>query len=424
MTDVEEKSCCRACKASCIVPILDLGEQYASTFLAPGEAPHYMSPLQIVMCDPREGGCGLIQLKHTVNQSLLYNHYWYRSGVNESMRVALEDVVSDSVRRANGLCPGDVVVDIGCNDGTLLQAYPDSVLRVGFDPAENALRDARAAIADGVFVHDYFSCSGYPCDQRAKIVTSIAMFYDLDDPHSFVADLGTILAEDGLWVIQMSYLPSMLAQNAFDNICHEHLAYYTLSSIAPILACHGLAITDVTLNDVNGGSFRLYVQHQSFSNGRVSRRVGQLLRAEREMELTTLRPYQEFARRVEEQKERLIQFVQRVVREGKQVWVYGASTKGNTLLQYYGLDCAWITAAADRNPEKWGLRTVATDIPIVSEEEARKVQPDYLLALPWHFIDTFVWREHHYLRQGGAFLVPLPEFRVVRCATAGPGLHR
>lgn len=414
------RSTCRSCGSKHLKPILSLGEQYVSNFVDDAmdlrEIPK--APLELVLCERGKGGCGLLQLKHTVSPDLLYRKYWYRSGINRSMTTALEDIAK-SGERLVPLREGDIVVDIGCNDGTLLRSFKVSGLKlVGFEPASNLITYAEKGTTK--IVNDYFNLKTYRSnfgESKAKVVTSIAMFYDLEDPNSFVRDVVGCLDKDGVWIIQMAYLPSMLKQNAFDNICSEHLEYYALEPLRRLLERQGLAVFDVELNDVNGGSFRVYVRHNacaSLGNDEASQmRVAQITRAEAAMNLDDSLPYDEFALRVKNLRDKLCDFVREEHENGKRIFVYGASTKGNTLLQYYGLDNEVIGAAAERNPDKWGLRTVGTLIPIISEEQARAERPDYFLVLPWHFLNEFLEREKAFLKSGGKFIVPLPEFRIV-----------
>jgi hypothetical protein len=228
-----------------------------------------------------------------------------------------------------------------------------------------------------------------------------------------VADL---LDSEGVFIIQMSYLPSMLEANAFDNICHEHLEYYSLRSLENLLSRHGLEVFDVTLNDVNGGSFRVFSRlkgSRHIASPQAKERVARLREKEKMMKLDERQAYLDFSARVQDVKDKVVDFITNAKADGKKVFVYGASTKGNTLLQTFNIKYPLIDAAAERNPEKYGKKTVGTLIPIISEEEARKLKPDYFLVLPWHFLDTFLEREHAFLKDGGKFIVPLPQFRVI-----------
>lgn len=409
---------CRSCQGSNLQPILSLGDHFVSTFVTDEAESVERAPLELVLCSPAAGGCGLLQLKHSVNQAALYRNYWYRSGVNQTMRDALHDITS-TIEKLVPLRAGDIVIDTGSNDNTLLNSYATpGIIKIGFEPALNLAtyqNDDDIQVIPEFFAHEPLR-QALP-GKKARVITSIAMFYDLEDPNKFVSDIASSLSSDGLWIIQMSYLPLMLEQTIFDNICHEHLEYYSLQSLEPLLNRHGLKVVDVTLNDVNGGSFRIFItpeNNTSFDNHPAAReRLTQLRARETELHLADITPYLTFAARVEAIKQTVTSFIHEAHTSGKRVDVYGASTKGNTLLQYFGLNHSVITAAAERNPDKWGKKTVGTLIPIISEDDARQAHPDYFLILPWHFLQEFVVREQEYLKSGGQFIVPLPQFRIV-----------
>jgi len=400
---------------------LSLGDQYVSNFLSPLQPDGPKAPLDLALCSR----CKLLQLQHTVPGEMMYQNYWYRSGTNQTMRSALADI-SNTAEQVIGLQNGDAVLDIGCNDGTLLASYKtQGIYRIGFDPAQNLAVFSRK-VADRV-VCGFFESEAFHRDtelksRRPKVVTSIAMFYDLEDPNKFVSDIKKVMDSDGLWVMQMSYLPLMLTQNDFGNICHEHLEYYSLRSLEYLLNLHDFVLADVELNDVNGGSLRAYIRNRaanpagfgdSSHRQKAADRISALRKKETEMQLDRIEPYREFADRVAQIKRDVSVFVRDQVLVNKKVFVYGASTKGNTMLQYFGLDHRVICAAAERNPDKWGKVTVGTRIPIVSEDEARHTRPDYFLVLPWHFLDEFRERERDYLVGGGKFIVPLPQFTLI-----------
>ena len=411
---------CRVCDGHFDL-VLSLGEQYVSNFLSPEQADGVKAPLELMLCRQ----CGLLQLRHSVPAEAMYQNYWYRSGTNQTMRTALADI-ANTAEELVSLKAGDAVLDIGCNDGTLLSSYTtEGIFRIGFDPAENLAvfsRKVADRVCTGLFAAKEFERDPDLKTRRPKIVTSIAMFYDLEDPNEFVADIKKVMDPDGLWIIQMSYLPLMLKQHDFGNICHEHLEYYSLQSLEYLLKLHDLVVSDVQLNDVNGGSFRVFVRNRRAEQARLGGaayrelapgRVEALRAEEAKMGLSEAGAYREFAVWVERIKDDVARFVCEQVRRGKKVAVYGASTKGNVMLQYFGLDRGLISAASERNPDKWGKVTVGTRIPIVSEQEARRAKPDYFLVLPWHFIEEFRDREKDYLLGGGRFIVPLPHFTLI-----------
>jgi hypothetical protein len=313
--------------------------------------------------------------------------------------------------------PGDIVLDIGANDGTLLRAYDRyDITRVGFEPAENLLAEAK--MGTDLIVTDYFTARDFERHfegRRAKIVTAIAMFYDIEEPHAFVEDIAEILAPDGVFVVQFAYLVNMLDTNGFDNINHEHVGYYSLEVMDRLVRSHGLVVRDAEINAVNGGSIRLYIGHDNGFEEQ-SGRVTDMLAAERELRLGSSETYRQFADRIADLKAGIRRFVFEELDNGKVFHVYGASTKGNTILQYLDLGSRHFAMAADRTPQKWGLRTVATDIPIVSEETSRAARPDYLFVLPWHLRQSFVARESEFLASGGRMLFPLPTPVVVGMA--------
>ena len=404
---------CRVCHSKNLVNVLSLGSLYVSDFVSNNKH-SIKAPLGLSMCK----NCSLVQLTHNgVSPDLLYRNYWYKSGVNSTMRTALKDITSKAEKIIR-LKRGDVVLDIGANDGTLLRSYENKeITRVGFEPAKNLKKDS--SVGTDKIICDFFSSKNYKKYNfaKAKIITAIAMFYDLEEPNRFVSDISEVLADDGLFIIQMAYQPLMLKLNAFDNICHEHIEYYSLKSVNRLLKSNKLEIFKVELNDVNGGRFRLYIKHNNAKTPRPSfsdlKKMNDLFKKEMTSGVNTVGAYKKFAQRIEFLKNKTAEFIKREVSLGKKVCVYGASTKGNTLLQYYGLNAQIIAAAAERNPNKYGLKTVGSLIPITSEEDVRALNPDYLLVLPWHFKKEFIEREKKFINRGGKMIFPLPDFKIV-----------
>lgn len=414
-----ERKTCRV-SGEKLVPLFSIGNVHLSDFIPQDTEPRSAAvPLEMMLA-PKSG---LVQLKHTAPFDDMYKMYWYRSSTNESMVAELKDIAISTARQMR-LGKGDIWIDIGCNDGTLLSFLPKEATRIGYDPNDYKKFSQKHAT---LIVNDYFNAKAFKKSRfgkrKAKVITSIAMFYDLEDPHAFVQDVYNVLDDDGLWIIQMSYLPLMLQQLAFDNICHEHLEYYSLSALKYLLDKHNFQIVDCQLNDVNGGSFRIYIRKQgarpeAFATAPyrdVSNfRVQSILEYEKKLKLTDPKTYKDFYKRACALRDKTLKFLRTEKKKGKKIWAYGASTKGNTLLQWWGIDSSLIDGIAERSPAKFGLKTVGSNIPITSEEEMRKAKPDYLFVLPWHFIESFVRREQKFLKGGGAFIVPCPRFEVIR----------
>lgn len=389
---------CRSCAHGELIPVFDLGAHAVSDFYDPNNIPdpEPKIPLCLVQCSL----CGLVQLSHSVNRDRLYNDtYWYQSHINESMVAALKDIVEDALGRTL-IERGDRVLDIGANDGTLLNQYPahSSLHRVGIDPAFYG--ECPFFNGKSTWIKSYYPCEPWLLDELRpfKIITSIAMFYDLDDPLSFVRSVSDDLHAHGIWINQMMDLEAMLSTNAFDNICHEHVGYWRESDLDRLLSLCDLNISDISYNNTNGGSVRYIIRHGHERTVRIDSSYTQA--------------FKYFASRVQQEKNNCMAFLENCRRTGKKVLGYGASTKGNTLLQYYGINTRLLPAIADRNPNKHGKVTAGQHIPIISEAAMRDQKPDYLLVLPWAFLDNFKAREVELRAQGTKFIVPLPFFRV------------
>lgn len=414
------RTSCRICGCRSFTDVVRLGDQYIGGLIVSEDGSGTIKrqiPLDLVRCDPAldENACGLVQMRHSVPPKVLYHRYYYESGINQSMRdnlAGISALAEDTVT----LKANDIVLDIGCNDGTLLASYRTQGLRhIGIDPSDVALKARERGFE---VVNDFFSADAFRrvhAEEKARVVTSISMFYDLEDPRAFVTDIASVLADDGTWILEQSYLPAMLDVNSFDTICHEHLEYYSLAVLERLFGECGLEVVDVHLNDVNGGSFRLCVAHA----GRVkpsmeaATRVQELRVREFEMALDTDAPYAEFRANIERIRVELQTFLKKAKAEGKLVHGYGASTKGNTTLQYCGITGDLLPAIADRNPRKWGSYTIGSRVKIISEEESRAAKPDYYLLLPWHFLAEFKTREKDFLDRGGKFVVPFPQVHLV-----------
>lgn len=409
---------CRVCGSSALTRVIDLGEQYLQgSFVKPGETPPPARriPTVLVRCNPLldEKACGLLQMESTVPPEVLYSSYWYRSGTNQTMRTHLQGIAEQALKMLGH--DSGRTLDIGCNDGTLLRCYPPAMVKVGVDPSDIA----QEIKGDITVIQDIFPSAELVTrmgNERFDIITSIAMFYDLEDPVGFTRGIKQLLAPDGLWVFEMSYMPLMLKMNSYDTICHEHLEYYSLAVIENILRRAQMKMVNAELNSINGGSIRCFATHvSSFAYRREDclQNIQRLRQDEFDMELDTDKPYKNFQDHINVHREELVALLKRLKKEGKKVHVYGASTKGNTILQWCGIDNRIVDVAADRNPDKHGAFTLGTDIPIVSEEQSRAMQPDYYLVLPWHFKEEFLQREKAMLDRGTKLIFPLPTIDVV-----------
>lgn len=406
-----EISHCRVSNSRNLITVLSLGEQYLTGVFPKSPSEEITKgPLDLVWCPES----GLLQLKHSFSLAEMYGeNYGYRSGLNASMVRHLTQKIH-SLEQLVPLGSGDIVVDIGSNDATSLKAYRSTCAKVGIDPSAAKFREYYTT--DLVMIPEFFSAAlfyeAFP-EKKAKIVTSIAMFYDLEDPCKFIGEIESILHQDGVWHFEQSYMPSMLRSNAYDTICHEHLEFYSFKVVKALLERHNLRVVDVQMNAVNGGSFAVTAclkRAQFRSNTPV---INWMLKQEDDMGLDTPRPYREFEERVFRHRKNLKELIEALVGDGKKIFGYGASTKGNVLLQFCGFNTSHIPFIAEVNPDKFGCYTPGTHIPIISEDEAKAMKPDYFLVLPWHFKHHILDREREFLESGGKFLFPLPEIEII-----------
>lgn len=404
---------CRICGNPNLIKVLDLGEQaLTGVFPRSKDQPVTRGPLQLLKCHDESGKdvCGLLQLAHSYDLNEMYgDNYGYRSGLNPSMVRHLQGKVGRILGMAS-LSQGDLVVDIGSNDSTTLQAYPPERYRLaGIDPTGVKFKQYYPPHIE--LIPDFFSLEkfrAYFGELKAKVVTSFSMFYDLEAPMDFMREIHDILHDDGIWVFEQSYMPTMLERNAYDTVCHEHLEYYGLKQIKWMADKVGLRIVDVEFNDINGGSFSVTAARAE-SAYPVYSGLDELLGREGRLGLTTLTPYLAFAERVEKARSDLLDFLIQSRNQGKRIGALGASTKGNVVLQYCGITEKDIFSVGEVNRDKFSCFTPGSLIPIISEEDLLTRIPDYLLVLPWHFRDFFVSSE----KFGKAQLVfPLPHLEI------------
>ena len=406
-----EISQCRISGSSNLLTVLSLGEQcLTGVFPKAVDTPVTKGPLDLVWCPDS----GLLQLKQSYSLDEMYgDNYGYRSGLNPSMVAHLTNKIR-GLERLVALSPSDLVIDIGSNDATSLKAYSGRHRKVGIDPTGRKF--AGFYTDDIALLPDFFSAevfrAKFPQD-KAKIVTSIAMFYDLEQPLRFVRDIESVLADDGVWPFEQSYMPSMLRTHSYDTICHEHLEFYSFKVVKNMLEQCGMRVVDVQMNAVNGGSFAVTACKKCAPYRTNLPIIQWLLMQEEDMGLDTPRPYREFEERVFKHRRNLVRLIDSIIGDGKTIFGYGASTKGNVLLQFCGLTAKHLPCIADVNEQKFGCFTPGTHIPIVSEKEAHAMKPDYFLVLPWHFKHTILEREKEFLSLGGKFIFPLPEIEIV-----------
>lgn len=404
-----------------MIDLFSLGELFISDFLRDGDEPRGgKHELKLVM----EEDTGAVRLSTTALPEAMFGEYWYKSGLQESMRNQLKNIV-ESILPLLKTKENDIWCDVASNDGTLLSFVPTHFIKIGIDPIEDKFKNEAEQHTD-LIIQDYFSAEIFKSSQfgkhKIKILTSIAMFYDLDNPDDFCKDVYDVLDDEGLWVMQLSHSGLMIEQLAFDNILSEHVYYYTLSSLKIILERNNFEIVDCTLNETNGGSFRVYIRKQIANEKLFSTqpyrdvckyRIESLLNYEKLLKLDQKETWINFYLNIQELKGKVVNFIKSEKQKGKTIWAYAASTKGNTLLQYFELDNTIVDGVAERNIDKWGLKTVGTNIPIYSEADFRKSNPDYVLILAWHFISSFIERENELLLSGTKFIVPMPKFEII-----------
>ena len=394
---------CLLCKNKKIKKIFSLGNLFVSNFVKKKDIKKGIkAPLKLLYCN----NCSLIQLSHIAPQEIMYKRfYWYRSGVTKTMKLGLQNIFIESLRHVK-LKNNDVVLDIGANDGTLLSYYKKKkLITIGCEPAKNLQKFLKKNC--NFTLNDFWSKKKLTriltknSLRKPKIITAIGMFYDLEEPNKFIKDAADSLDENGIFIAQLMCLKSMIEKNDLGNICHEHIEFYSLKSIKFLFEKNGMEIFKIEENDINGGSYRIYCR--KFKNGSIklpNENVLKLMKG--------------FVNRVKRNKKLIVKFINKKIKINKKIYLYGASTKGNTVLQYYGLNSKMIPFAAERSPEKWGRYTIGTGIKIISEKMARNLKPDYFFVTPWGFINEFIKREKQWLKNGGSFILPFPKFKLIK----------
>ena len=393
---------CRLCHYKKLTQIYNFGNHYVSNFVRKKNIKKGVkAPLNLVYCK----NCQLLQLEHSAPQELMYRKfYWYRSGVTSTMKVALKDIFLN-IKKMSIMKKGDTILDIGANDGTLLKYFKnEGFTTIGCEPAKNLTKEL---IQNSKFVINNFWDFKYLNNilkknklKKPKVITAIGMFYDLEDPSKFISDAAKSLDDNGVFIAQLMCLDSMIKKNDLGNICHEHLEFYSYPSLKYLFEKNGLKIMKIEENEINGGSYRIFCKKN-------------IKKSITYKEKTSLADIKRFIKRVKKNKKACINFLKRSKIEKKKVFIYGASTKGNTLLQYYGINSNVITYASERSPEKWGKYTIGTGLKIISEDYARTLNPDYFFVMPYAFIKEFIKREKNWIKRGGKFILPYPNFKII-----------
>ena len=393
---------CRLCSNKKFIRIHDFGNHYVSNFVSKNNINKGIrAPLNLIYCN----NCKLLQLEHSAPQEIMYKKfYWYRSGVTNTMKVALKDIFL-KIKKMSLLEKGDTILDIGANDGTLLKYFKNSgFTTIGCEPAKNLTKELKLNsnyIINDVWKFEYLKniLDKYRL-KKPKVITAIGMFYDLENPSKFISDAAKSLDDDGIFVAQLMCLNSMIKQNDLGNVCHEHLEFYSYRTLKFLFENNGFKIMKIEENEINGGSYRIFCK-KNIKKSIVYK------------EKTSLNDIKKFVKRVKENKKKCLNFLEKCQIKGENVFIYGASTKGNTLLQYYGINSKMICYAAERSPEKWGKFTIGTGIKIISEKKSRNLNPNYFFVMPYGFIKEFIVREKKWLRNGGKFILTYPNFKIL-----------
>ena len=394
---------CRLCSHKKLTRVYDFGNHYVSNFVSKNQINKGIkAPLNLVYCK----NCKLLQLEHSAPQEIMYKKfYWYRSGVTETMKIALKDIFT-TVKKLSILKKGDTILDIGANDGTLLKYFKDDgFTTIGCEPAKNLAPELKKNCK--YIINDFWNIKNLQKIlnknqlKKPKIITAIGMFYDLEDPSKFISDAAKSLDDNGVFIAQLMCLDDMIKTNDLGNICHEHLEFYSYPSLKYLFQNNGLKIAKIEKNNINGGSYRIFCKKN-------------IKKSVKYKEKTSLNDIKKFIQRVEFNKNKCLNFLKKCQINRRKVFIYGASTKGNTLLQYYNIDTKMIKFASERSPEKWGKYTIGTGLEIISETKARKLNPDYFFVMPYGFIKEFIKREKPWLKKGGKFILPYPNFKILK----------
>ena len=401
---------CRNCKNTELFDLFSLGKiSFTGRF---SNTIHQNVPkayLNVLMCKK----CKLVQLDRNFDLNYLYGkNYGYRTGINKTMT----DHVKKIVRKCSALVKlksKQYVLDIGSNDATLLNFYPNDIIKVGVDPLVNKYKKFYKKI--NYKISNFFKIKDIEkikIKKKFKIISALSVFYDLRDPNKFIREIKKILDDKGVFVLEHVDLYYIIKNNIFDTICHEHLIFYSSKIIIEMMKNNGLKVFNHEYNEINGGSSRYYICH-SKTNFKVSKNINKVLLRENLQGIELKKTYKLFFTKILNEKIKLIKLIKKIKNEKQDIHGYGASTKGNVLLQFYNINNKVVNYIADRNPLKWNSFTPGTRIKIISESQSRKIKPHFYLVLPWHFKNEILIREKNIRKKGTKFIFPLPKVRVV-----------
>ena len=410
MKKYKKKNKCRNCNSSNIKQILNLGNlAFTGKFLEKGNLVP-KTPLELAMCSQ----CKLVQLIHDYDNNYIYGYdYGYQSNINSIMKNHLIKIVN-TINRKFKIKKNDIFIDIGSNDGTLLNhKILKKCITVGFDPIIKRLKKNYKNI--NFKINKFFNFKNFKKFKigNEKFITAIAMFYDLKDPNNFLCEIKKILDEDGVFILEQSDLRLMLKKNSFDTICHEHLEYYSIKIIKEMLEKNNLKIFDHEYNESNGGSSRFYICHKENYRHKITIKLKKAIDLENKSKIDNIDTLKKFEKRINKLKKTILHIINIYKKKGP-IHGYGASTKGNVLLQYFKLDRKTIKCIADRNPFKWGKYTPGTNIKIISEKTSRLQKPKLYIVLPWHFKNEIIKREKIFLKNKGTLFFPLPKCEIIK----------
>jgi NDP-4-keto-2,6-dideoxyhexose 3-C-methyltransferase len=402
---------CRVCRSFNIEKVIDLGNQaYTGKFPKKIGENIPITPLAVSFCI----NCKFLQLSHDFNNNYMYNlDYGYESGINQTMTKHLTSIVK-KIYKIKKLSKKSVVLDIASNDGTLLNAYKKNITKIGIDPILNRFKKKYNTI--DYPISDFFSYKNYQKtkQKKADVITAFSVFYDLNDPNKFLKDIKKCLDEKGIFVMEQSDLSSMIRLNSFDTICQEHCGYYSSKVIFYLMKKNNLKVFNHEYNEANGGSSRYYITHDNNNEIKINKKnLNNAKKIDRKSKIDQLSTFINFNNKIKKIKKNTINKINKILEQGKIIHGYGASTKGNVILQYYKINNKLIKHISDRNPFKWGRYSPGTKIKIISEEESRKIKPDYYMVLPWHFKKEILQREMKIRKKGTKFIFPLPKFQII-----------